>query len=167
MAKITIAQPALVSLIALAVEPYRFETFGYLLVSTKGKDYRVDAALSYQLVKRCGYYLIEDTIKAERAYKWTSEITQVMDGFHSHTYSSRQKLDATPTKTDIKDMTIGHFDIIVAIQKTRRKYITKWYEKGQGLTASINGYKFLIRCWKKIESKKFQELKLRIRVKQS
>jgi len=160
MVKITIAKPALMSLIALAVEPYRFETFGYLLVSTKGKDYNVDAALSYQLVKRRGYYFIEDTKKAELAYKWVSQITKVMDGFHSHTYSSRQKLDATPTATDINDMTIGHFDIIVAIQKTRRKYITKWYEKDQGLTASINGYKFLLRCWQKTGKKQVKELKL-------
>jgi hypothetical protein len=160
MVKITMAQLALISLIAQAVEPYRQEAFGYLLISTEGKNHKVEGAISYQTAKRRGYYEIEDSIRAERAYKWTSQITKVMDGFHSHTYNSRQKLDATPTKTDINDMTIGHFDIIVAIQKTRRKHITKWYEKDKGLTASINGYKFLLRCWQKIGKNQVKELKL-------
>ena len=160
MAKITIAPPALLSLIAQAVEPYRQEAFGYLLISTKGKNHKVEGAISYQTAKRRGYYEIEDSVRAERAYKWISEIALVMDGFHSHTYSSRQKLDATPTATDINDMTIGHFDIIVAIQKTKRKYITKWYEKDKGLTASINGYRFLLRCWLKTGKNQVKELKI-------
>jgi proteasome lid subunit RPN8/RPN11 len=161
MAQITIEPPALKALIAIAVEPYRQEAFGYLMISKQGKNHKVEAPIPFQTAHRKGYYEIEDSVRAERAYRWASQITQVMDGFHSHTYSSRQQLDATPTATDINDMTIGHFDIIVAIQKTKRKFTTRWFEKDLGLSASINGYRFLLRCWQKTGKNQVKELKLK------
>jgi hypothetical protein len=160
MAITTIAPSALLSLVCHSMEVYRQESFGYLIVSTKGNNYNIRGALAFQTCRRYGYYEVCDSMKAERAYKWINELRATGD-WHSHTYSPRQVLCAKPTETDIKDMLKGKVDLIVAIQKTRRRYITKWYSKDKGLAASINGYKFLIRGWRKIGKNKIEELKLK------
>jgi len=160
---IIISPQVLFTLICQAVEPFRQETYGYLIISPKGQNQMVEGTISYQTANRKGYYKIEDSMRAERVFGWAGQTRQVVDGFHSHTYSPRQQLCAKPTDTDIEDMTKEHFEIICALQKTKRRYNKDWYEKELGLAGAINGYRFLLRCWKKIGAREFKELKLKVR----
>jgi len=159
---IIINPQVLFSLICQAVEVYRQETYGYLLISRKGKNQHVEGAISYQTANRKGYYKIEDSMRAERVFEWAGQTRQVVDGFHSHTYSPRQQLCAKPTDTDIEDMTMEHFEIICALQKTKRRYNKEWYEKERGLAGAVNGYRFVLRCWKKTRAREVKELKLKV-----
>ncbi|MFW5804384.1 MAG: hypothetical protein ACOCWG_04030 [bacterium] len=154
---------ALIALIAQSVEVFRYETYGYLLISEKKNNQVVEAAISYQTAKRNGFNEVEDSNRSEKVYAWTKEIANVVDGFHSHTYSPRQRLKAEPTETDISQMTNGHFEIIVGIQRQkRRRYNRDWHEIDLGLKGSINGYNFLLRCWKKTDPKGVTEQKLKL-----
>ena len=132
-------------LAAQAVEVYRQEAFGYLLISNK-EFKEIDAAICYQTAKRTGYYNVEDSVRSMRVREWVEKHKEIMD-WHSHTYRNNQKLSAKPTKTDLKSMEKGDTELIIAVKKLKRNVNRPWDKVGKGVTGSVNGYKFLIRMW--------------------
>ena len=157
-----VTKKALFTLLTQAVEVFMQEAYGCLLISHIGKNQVVDGVISYATAKRRGYGGVNHSSRSDRALRWISRTTDVVDGWHSHTFLKKQRLCAEPSQEDIDEISIGHFDMIVAVKRNRTRLTTAWRESDLGLRASINGYRFLIRCWKKVDIDEVKELKIKM-----
>lgn len=159
--KAVLRRIALANLILSSTETYKHEALG-LIFGKISKDYvEVTNAIPYQTAKR-KFNEVDDSKKSKIIKKLAEDSDTLLGDFHSHS-DFKSGMHAKISRQDIKDMKEGRTSIIIGIKKLKNKRKTEAYNRkkdGKGISFSINGYKYQVRCYHKTKTGSVEELRV-------
>jgi proteasome lid subunit RPN8/RPN11 len=142
-ARIFLAEPAFITIVAAAAESYRRECYGVLLGhSFRGLTY-VRAAFAYQTARRtpksvelvrCRRRVIRSVLKAFPKYNYIGE-------FHSHPGYGDEAGNTAISYNDTTGMRAGEYELIIAVRKDRPS--KPWQYCKDGTLSGLAGDHFI------------------------
>ena len=159
--KAVLRKIALMNLILSATETYKYEALGLIFGKVSKNHVDIVNALPYQTAKR-KFNEVEDSKKSKILQKFIERTNKLIGDFHSHS-DFKSGMHAELSDQDIRDMKKGTTSLIVGIKKIKKRRKTEAAnrkEDGKGLSFSINGYRYQIRCYHKTKSGTVKELKI-------
>lgn len=161
MNKAVLRKIALMNLILSATETYKHETLG--LIFGKLSKHYVDIinALPYQTAKR-RFNEVKDSKKSKVLQEFIAKNNRLVGDFHSHS-DFKNGMNAELSDQDIKDLKKGMTSLIIGVKKIKKKRKTEPANRngdGRGLSFSMNGYRYQIRCYHKMRNGLVKELKV-------
>lgn len=152
---------ALTNLILSATETYKHETLGIIFGKTSKRQIAIINAIPCQTAKR-KFNEVEDSKKSAILKKIIGKNNRLIGDFHSHS-DFKSGMHAKLSDQDIKDMKKGMASLVIGVKKIKKKRKTEAANRqgdGKGLSFSINGYRYQIRCYHKMKNGLVKELKL-------
>src|SRR3990172_2292167 len=116
-----------------AIENYPRESMGLVTFWRRKRTLYLGTVVPFASAERIGYMGIRNSKRSWKVYDWADDITQVVDGWHTHPSFNTQPLIAYPSKEDIADMEIGEFELILAFKPLHRRTVIPWRRDHKGL----------------------------------
>lgn len=152
---------ALMNLVLSATEPYKHEALGLIFGKLSKNHVDIINVLPYQTARR-KFCEVEDSKKSKVLEKFIKNNTKLIGDFHSHS-DFKSGMDADLSEQDIKDMKKGMTSLIIGVKKIKNRRKTEVANRrgdGKGLSFSINGYRYQVRCYHRMKNGLVKELRV-------
>jgi len=150
---------ALMNMILSATETYKHETLGLIFGRLAKDSIDIINAIPYQTAKR-KFNEVEDSKKSKILQKFMKN--KLLGDFHSHS-DFKSGMHAELSDQDVRDMKKGTTSLVVGVKKIKYKRKTAASNRrgdGKGISFSLNGYRYQVRCYYKMKSGFVKELRV-------
>lgn len=158
-----ISRPACLAIVASACEVYPKECVGTLCCLRPPKRAgKVVAAFPFQIANRARYEVESESYgffnkMAKKGGPWA-----ILGSYHSHPHPGKGYSHyGTPSRSDLDSMDDGDLELIVRVQRRRKRNVNAWNStSGGNIQVSWGKFQFLLRAFVKEGPKEYRQVYL-------